>query len=341
MKKLIALLLAMVMVIGLVACGANEEAAAPAATEAAPAATEAAPVEDAPADDIVRDKEGDIPSIAFICGGVNQWNQDLFVQAQKDAEARGWETNMLTSDHDFQKEADIVLNCVTQGYDAIVVQPSNTSSIGPALREAAEAGVLCISLNPIKEEAGLSDVVHIVEFDEFGSGVCSAEAYVEIAGESGKVAILTGKPGAENSELRTNGNKSVLEQYPGYEVVQVVACSWDRQQAMAAAEDIMTANPDLTAFLVHDDSMALGVYEAIKAAGKEDTVKIASLGLTEDGAKYIKEGKILCSVSFPAGLFATASFEMLDEWLANGKIEKEYSVGYYPVTIENVDTAEW
>ena len=43
MKKIIALLLALVMVIGLVACGAKEEAAAPAATEAAPAATEAAP----------------------------------------------------------------------------------------------------------------------------------------------------------------------------------------------------------------------------------------------------------------------------------------------------------
>ena len=42
MKKLIALLLALVMVVGLVACGAKEEAAAPAATEAAPAATEAA-----------------------------------------------------------------------------------------------------------------------------------------------------------------------------------------------------------------------------------------------------------------------------------------------------------
>jgi len=44
MKKLIALLLALVMVIGLVACGAKEEAAAP----AAPAATEAAPEAEAP-----------------------------------------------------------------------------------------------------------------------------------------------------------------------------------------------------------------------------------------------------------------------------------------------------
>ena len=50
MKKLIALLLALVMVVGLVACGAKEEAAAPAATEAAPAATEAAPAATNPDD---------------------------------------------------------------------------------------------------------------------------------------------------------------------------------------------------------------------------------------------------------------------------------------------------
>ena len=45
MKKLIAMLLALVMVLGLVACGASE----PAATEAAPAATEAPAAPEAPA----------------------------------------------------------------------------------------------------------------------------------------------------------------------------------------------------------------------------------------------------------------------------------------------------
>ena len=61
MKKLIALLLALVMVVGLVACGAKEEAAAPAATEAAPAATEAAkeetPAEEASAEAAILTEE--------------------------------------------------------------------------------------------------------------------------------------------------------------------------------------------------------------------------------------------------------------------------------------------
>lgn len=46
-KKILCLVLALAMVLSLVACGAKEEVAAPAATEAAPAATEAAPVEEA------------------------------------------------------------------------------------------------------------------------------------------------------------------------------------------------------------------------------------------------------------------------------------------------------
>jgi len=57
MKKLIALLLALVMVVGMVACGAKEEVAAPAATEAAPAATEAAK-EEAPAEPAAKPFEG-------------------------------------------------------------------------------------------------------------------------------------------------------------------------------------------------------------------------------------------------------------------------------------------
>ena len=50
MKKILALVLALAMVLSMVACGAKEEAAAPAATEAAPAATEAAPEAETPAE---------------------------------------------------------------------------------------------------------------------------------------------------------------------------------------------------------------------------------------------------------------------------------------------------
>ena len=51
MKKILALVLALAMVLSMVACGAKkEEAAAPAATDAAPAATDAAPEADAPAE---------------------------------------------------------------------------------------------------------------------------------------------------------------------------------------------------------------------------------------------------------------------------------------------------
>ena len=70
MKKLIALLLALVMVVGLVACGAKQEAAAPAATEAAPAATEAATEAAAPAE------ESKLIGVAMPTKDLQRWVQD-------------------------------------------------------------------------------------------------------------------------------------------------------------------------------------------------------------------------------------------------------------------------
>ena len=67
MKKLMALLLALAMILSMVACGAKEEAA-PAATEAAPAATEAAP---AAAEAAPEAEEGVLKLQWFQAGGVD------------------------------------------------------------------------------------------------------------------------------------------------------------------------------------------------------------------------------------------------------------------------------
>lgn len=278
--------------------------------------------------------------IAFIIPHNNEWNQQFFEQAKKDCEARGYEAVVFDAQNDQQKQVDYIQSCITQEFTAIAIQPVNNAAVAPALKEAAEAGLLVITQYTMEEELGLNDIIYEVAFDQFGVGVASAEEFVKQTGEEGKVAIIAGPAGAANAEARTEGIKSVLEAYPGMEIVQVASCDFDRQKAMAAAEDILTSHPDLTAFISQDDNMSVGVYEAIKAAGKEGKVQIASIGLTEDGAKYIEEGKFLCSVSFPAGAFATPGVEMTEEWVTTGTTEDKI-VGYYAVNKDNVAEAEW
>ena len=133
MKKLIALLLALVMVVGLVACGAKEETAAPAATEAAPAATEAAK-EEAPATEAAPVEEEGTKTIAVIAKGESH----AFWQAVKaGAEQAGAEMGYTItfrgpaseSAKDIPSQQEMVQTALSSNVDGIVLATIGTGYV--------------------------------------------------------------------------------------------------------------------------------------------------------------------------------------------------------------------
>ena len=64
-------------------------------------------------------------------------------------------------------------------------------------------------------------------------------------GDKGKVALLTGVPGAFNLEERIRGFKDGVKDYPGIQIVKTVACNDDINQGVQVVEETMQANPDL------------------------------------------------------------------------------------------------
>ena len=64
-------------------------------------------------------------------------------------------------------------------------------------------------------------------------------------GEEGKVIITTVAVNAIWSQKREMGVRSVLEKYPGIEILELVNAPGDEQTAYAALENALLANPDL------------------------------------------------------------------------------------------------
>ena len=172
-----------------------------------------------------------------------------------------------------------------------------------------------------------------------GTGIMEAAEYVKIGGESGKVAIIAGLTGADNAQQRTAGFEEELAKYPDIEIVATQYCDWDTQKAQAAAEDIITANPDLKAFLVQDDGMSKGVWNAIEAAGKQDQIIIASQGFYEWSIPYLKEGKFAFTITYPAGFFARDAMNIIKSVSDGETVDRVQWLGMELVTAENADTA--
>lgn len=277
--------------------------------------------------------------VAISVAEYNEWNHLYENVIKQKCEEYGWTYEIFDSKQDVSQQINQVNSIIAQGFNAMTIQPADNAALSPSMGAAADAGIIVVSHYDIAPELGINDKIYQVLFGQKASGVLQAEEFVKACGEEGKVAIIAGLTGADNAQQRTAGFEEVLANYPGIEIVQTVYCDWDRQKAMAAAEDIITAHPDLTAFLVQDDGMSWGVYEAIEAAGKTDQIKIASQGFYESSIEAIKDGKFLFTITYPAGFFARDAMDLIKAVKDGEEVERIQTLGMELVTVDNVDTA--
>ena len=313
MKKLIALLLVLVMAIGLVAC------------------------DSATAGDKGGKTEG--LKVAISVAEYNEWNKLYEGVIKEKCEEWGWTYEIFDAKQDANTQIDQVRSIISQGFDAMTIQAADMAALAPVVGEAADAGIIVVDHYGFTNEQVATEKIYQVLFGQKEAGKLQAEEYIKAAGETGKVAIIAGLTGADNAMQRTAGFEEVLKQYSGIEIVATEYCDWDTQKAQTAAENILTAHPDLAAFLVQDDGMSKGVWNAIEAAGKQDTCKIASQGFYEWSKEYIKSDKFMFTITYPAGFFSRDAMDVIKKVVDKQEVEHTIYLGMELVTKENVDTA--
>ena len=280
--------------------------------------------------------------VANVLAEYNEWNHIMENELRRLAGEWGWTVQNFDSGQSVNEQINMVNSAVAQGFDYILIQPVDNAALKPVLERAADSGVGVINYYDYPVGDTILQKIYQVNFNQKGVGVMQAEEYVKMAGSSGKVALINGLTGAANARAREEGYKEVLGKHSGIQVVASIFCDWDRQKAMAAAEDIIQSHPDLKAFLVQDDQMAWGVHEAIKAAGKTGKILISSQGFYESSIPAIKDGTFMFTITYPPGYFGVAGMEICKD-LADGKTipGRSKEVGFTLVTKANVDTAPY
>lgn len=221
------------------------------------------------------------------------------------AAAEGYDMILVSGERDVKKQADQIDDFIVRGVAAIVLNPCDSKSIGPAIRKANDAGIPVFT-NDLKYVGNEGKVVCHVATDNLQGGKLAGEAMVRLIGDSGgKVAILH-FPQAESCQLRVQGYKEVVDAHNAsgkggrIETVAVLDGGGVRDEGFQAAKDAIEANPDLAAIFAINDPSALGAHAALEAAGKADQVKIIAFDGQKIGKQAILEGKIVCDpIQFP------------------------------------------
>lgn len=241
---------------------------------------------------------------------------------------------VLDAQADPNKQNDQVYNLLSQGVDAVILDPYDREMQVPAVEACAAAGVPCIELNA----STVSDKrTSYVGSDDIVSGRILATELLRRAGGKGNIVLLHGPAGQNAEVMRHTGLQEVMKDFPDVKIVAEKVCDWDRAKALAAIENYIQAGLEFNIVFAENDEMALGGLVALENSGKREGVFIGGVDAIPDAKAAVKEGRLDCTVFQNSGGQAAAALDVAIKAARGGKIEPLYDIPYELVTAENID----
>lgn len=270
---------------------------------------------------------------------ISTLNNPWFVVLGDTAKARavelGYDATVFDSQNDTAKEAAHFENIISGGYKAILFNPTDADGSIANVRKAKAAGipVFCIDREINATNAATAQMLS----DSYSGCVKLGEYFVEQVGEEGKYVELLGIVGDNNTWNRSKGFHSVVDRYPKLKMVAQQSAEFDRAKGLEVMESLLQKNPDIKAVFCGNDSMAMGVYQALVSAGKADKVKVFGFDGADDVVKLIAEKKIAATgMQFPKKMAQQAA-EFADQYIKGKRdFPQKIPVKVDLVTQENV-----
>lgn len=261
----------------------------------------------------------------------NPWFVVLGETAADRAKELGYEATIFDSQNNTALEKDHFENAIASGYDAILFNPTDADGSIANVRMAKKAGVpvFCIDREVNATDAATSQILS----DSYAGCVAIGKYFVEKLGKKGKYVEILGLVGDNNTWSRSKGFHSVVDHYPEIEMVAQQNADFDRNKAMEVMESILQVHPDIKGVFCGNDGMAMGAYQALISAGKEDEIMVFGFDGAGDVINSIQEKKILATgMQFPKVMAKTAA-NFAHEYF-NGKRDFAQKI---PVTVEMVN----
>jgi ABC-type sugar transport system substrate-binding protein len=143
---------------------------------------------------------------------------------------------------DMAEQARVIEDAISQGVDAIGVSCNDPDGCVDPINAAMDAGIPTMTWDSDSPDSNRFTYLGVNNYD---GGYAAGELLVKAMGTEGKVALLTGVPGAFNLEERIRGFEDYVAQYPDIEIVTTVACNDDINLGVQVVEETMLANSDL------------------------------------------------------------------------------------------------
>jgi ribose transport system substrate-binding protein len=262
----------------------------------------------------------------------NQMNEG----AQEAADELGVDLTIFNANDDPAKQNEAITNFVTQDFDAIIVVAIDVEGVKPAIREAADAGVKIVAVDAVVEDPAVSVQVGV---DNAAAGAEIGEFVVEYMTENNVEPKNIGVLGALNSFIQNLRKDAFIEvvEAAGATITQTVDGQNRQEAAMAAAENLFTAQADTAIMYATGEPQMVGAVAAVRSQNRGTSVKLFGWDLTAEVIRGIDDGFVLGVVQQDPKTEGYEAVKACKTLAEGGTVEAFIDVPITIVTKDNVD----
>lgn len=268
----------------------------------------------------------------------------FYVQLRNGAEAAakaGGDTLIfLDANGDVSKQNNDIQDLITQGVNALIINPVNPDAVVPSLEAAKAAGIPVITVDRSINGEGVT--AHIGR-DNKAMGKLVGEAVVKKLADAGvqgaKIIEIQGDAGGAVMMDRRDGFHAAIEG-SGHTIVEGPYAEYIRSNAVTAMQDLLQANSDVKVVYAHNDDMALGALQVLTENNRSDVFVSGvdglseALQLMESGGNYVatalNDPQYLGDVTIQVAREAAAGREVPDFVDAGTKLVTPENVSEFP-----------
>jgi len=234
-------------------------------------------------------------------------DRDLFVQR---AQELGATVNVALSDYDAVLQSSQIENLVIQGAKVIVIVPSDSEALTPAIERAKAAGVKIIAYDRLIKN---TDIDFYISFDSVKVGELEASSIIDVV-NSGNFAYIGGAPTDNNAFLLRQGAMKVLEPKITSGEIKLVVDEfmegWKPDEAYKTIKNYLATGGRLDAIVAANDGTAFGAIQALKDEKLDGKIPVSGQDAELSACQRIVAGEQTSTVYKPISSLAYKAAEI-------------------------------
>ena len=235
------------------------------------------------------------------------------------------------------QQINIVQDMITRGVDAIVLAACDANALVSIVEQADRSGIPVVMV-----DSGLNSDIpkSLVATDNVQGGGMAVKVLSELIGGPAEVGLIPFVPGAATSELREQGFRENLPNYPDLTLAAVNYSQSDVAMGMNVTSDMITAHPNMAGIFVANEPGAIGAAQALRTAGKVGTVKLVAFDASGEQLKALEEGVIQALIVQNPFKMGYESVKAAVACINGEEIPERIDTGVTVITLENLNEPE-